>query len=119
MTQHRRAHGIEPRNASGISVLSFDIPGNKARIRVHHQVAKPIVAGPATDVVGGVAVDGGGIIIVGGKVIKVPPRSPVIGMLARLAMVSQAEETLGDQARTVVTGAVFKEIEQLAKKARR
>lgn len=102
-----------------ISILSFDVPGRKARIRVQHQMAKPIVAGPMADVHGGVAVDGGGFIIVGGKVIKVPPRSPVIGMLSRLAMISQAEEILGDQARTAVTGAVFKEIEQLAKKARR
>lgn len=98
---------------TSISILSFDVRGNKARIRVQHQVAKPIVAGPATDVFGGVGVDGGG------KVIKVPPRSPVGAMLSRLAMVSQAEETLGNQARTAVTGAVFKEIEQLAKRARR
>ena len=43
----------------------------------------------------------------------------MIAMLSRLAMVSQAEESVGEQARTTVTGAVFKEIEQLAKKARR
>jgi hypothetical protein len=102
-----------------ISVISFDIPGRKARIRVHHQVAKPFVAGPATDVLGSVSVDGGGIIIVGGKIIKVPPRSPVLGLLSRLAMASQAEEGLGEEAKRTVTGAVFKEIEQLAKDAQR
>ncbi|WP_354348881.1 hypothetical protein [Pseudarthrobacter sp. PvP090] len=68
-----------------ISILSFDLPGKKPRFRVQHQVAKPIVAGPAMDVFGGVAVGGGGIIIVGGKVNRVPPRSPVIAMLTRLA----------------------------------
>ena len=101
-----------------ITVLSFDLPGRTARIRVHRQMAKPLVVGPAVDLIGGVAVDGGGFIIVGGKVIKVPPRSPVIGMLSRLAVVSQAEETLGEVARTTVTNAVFTEIEELARQAR-
>lgn len=102
-----------------ISILSFDISGKKARIRVQRQLAKPIVAGPATDVFGSVAVDGGGVIIVGGKVVKVPPRSPVISMLTRLAIASQAEETLAGRAKVAVTGAVFKDIQQMAKQARR
>ncbi len=101
-----------------ITIVSFDVANRTARIRVQNQVAKPIVAGPAIDVFGSVGVDGGGLVIVGGTVVKIPPHSPVLEMVTRLAMVSLAEQTAGADVQGPTAKAALREVEQLAKQAR-
>ena len=104
-----------------IEILSFNIPAHKARVRIQVQMSRPIfggLGGTGGTVIGGVTVDGGGWIIVGGKVIRIPPRSPVLGVLAKLALVSQALETLGGSARNAVSAEIWKDVEAAAKLAR-
>ncbi|KAI9783826.1 MAG: hypothetical protein M1839_003162 [Geoglossum umbratile] len=116
---HRPAVAMLVNGGFGIEVLSFNVEAKKARVRIHSQLGKPIInatAGPG-QIFGGVAVDGGGWILVNGHIIPVPPRGPIVGMLSRLALVSQAEEMVNESTRAAVTGPIYKEIEDMAKKA--
>jgi len=55
----------------------------------------------------GVANDGGGIVIVGGKVIRVPPRSPLYKeLLASLQLLTQTDQIADKRARAQVSGVV-------------
>jgi hypothetical protein len=63
-------------------------------------------------VFGGVAKDGGGWIIVGGKIVRVPPRSPVIKILEAAASYVSASH-LGKKARMLVQNGVIKEMKNI------
>lgn len=78
---------------TGVQELFSDVVNTK-------KVSCPRLPDLVAEVFGGVASDGGGFIIVGGKVVKVPPRSPLIRVLNALvalqaisdARVEQVEE---------------------------
>jgi hypothetical protein len=68
-----------------LTVDSIDDSALTATVTIDARSAWRPVAGPA-EVFGGVAADGGGFIIIGGKIIKIPPRSPAMKVLEGLAM---------------------------------
>jgi hypothetical protein len=108
---------LELNGGTRITVLGFDLAAKKARLRIQTTVRKPILEGIPGTPIGGVAVDGGGWIIVGGHVVRVPPRSPVIGLLSKVALLSQAHETLRGDALQGAGQALYKDIEQAARRA--
>jgi hypothetical protein len=102
-----------------IEVLSFDLKHYTARILIRTATARSPIrsAGPGI-LFGGVAVDGGGVIILpDGTVIKIPPRSPVMGLVSQVALVSQVEERLSGRAKSAVTAEMYKEVEGMARRA--
>jgi hypothetical protein len=81
--------GVTPHSA--LEVLEIDEGNRVAKIRLRHQpgARTPSIVG---EIVGGVAVDGGGGIIVGGKFHPVPPREPILAMLRQMAAYLASEE---------------------------
>jgi hypothetical protein len=102
-----------------MSVVSFDVQAKKARLRITHTARKPIFDGPTGMVLGGVEVDAGGWIIVGGHIVKVPPRSPMLKLLSRVALLSQAHDLLGESEFGRIAAPVFEDVEGLAKEGRK
>jgi len=74
-----------------VEVAEIDADSDTATIKVLDRAADRLpVAGPA-EVFGGVAHDGGGWIVINGKVVRIPPRSPVRSLLEHLALLADAE----------------------------
>jgi hypothetical protein len=72
---------------TSVYVDSFDLVNYTARIRVGVTAAHPPFEDEtlAGQLFGGIKVDGGGFIIIGGRIIPVPPRGPAIAFLETLA----------------------------------
>ncbi|KAH9205441.1 hypothetical protein DL95DRAFT_491164, partial [Leptodontidium sp. 2 PMI_412] len=104
-----------------VNILSFDVPSKKARLRVTTRPAVhvPVPISQPGQIFGGVAVDGGGWILINGKLIRIPPRSPVMGILNHAAIVSQVEETLTGSVKRSMGSQMYKEIASLADRAAR
>jgi hypothetical protein len=77
-----------------IRVKSFDLQAKKARISLRVAATRPIVVGPG-QILGGVASDGGGWLIINGRVIPIPPRSPVMTLAEAMANFVTAEASIG------------------------
>ena len=72
---------------TSVSVESFDLQNKTARIKVARTARPPVVAGPGV-IIGGVASGGGGLIILpSGKIIRIPPRGPLIAVIALVAII--------------------------------
>jgi hypothetical protein len=93
-----------------LDVVSIDETARTATVRLVFRPAQPL---PHFEIVGrifgGVAVDGGGFIIVGGRVIPVPPRGPAMEILKQLETyisVREAEDLSAQMAvqRAALTG---------------
>jgi hypothetical protein len=96
-----------------VHVDSFDLQAKTARITVTHQ-ARPIIAEGPGQIFGGVAQGGDGLILLpSGKVVHVPPRSPVLAVLDRLAVAADTD-TLSPAARRSVEVAVLRDVAELA-----
>jgi len=54
----------------------------------------------------GVTDDGGGLVIVGGKIFKVPPRSPLINVLEAMQVVDSGEQISGAGGRGIIRAAL-------------
>lgn len=76
---------------TGVQELYSDVVQTK-------KVTCPRLPELVAEVFGGVASDGGGFIIVGGKIIKVPPRSPLIRVLNTLAALQAGLDARVEQA---------------------
>lgn len=61
----------------------------------------PNIPGEVGKILFGVTQDGGGLILVGGKIIRVPPRSPIIEMLEALITSEAADALDTEQRRTI------------------
>lgn len=72
----------------GVTVNSIDDGTLSASVSIQAKRAREFVVGPA-ELFGGVANDGGGFVIIGGKIVKVPPRSPLIRVLERVAALEE------------------------------
>jgi hypothetical protein len=72
-----------------VDVVSIEAEVATLSIHVHAD-HRPVV-GPGS-VFGGIAQDGGGILILNGKVIRIPPRSPEEGLVSLVAQLAAARE---------------------------
>jgi hypothetical protein len=69
-----------------IQVDSIDLNNYTARITLVKTAGRRLIDDAIfAEIFGGIAADGGGFIIVGGKIIKVPPRSPLVSFMDTLA----------------------------------
>jgi hypothetical protein len=93
------------------------IEEDTATIRLAHRVVTVPpprrVAGPVVDL-GGVSVDGGGLVIIGDKVIRVPPRSPVLKILQMIAELDASAAVAKVELRNAVRRDAYAEIAQHA-----
>jgi hypothetical protein len=71
---------------TGVQELFYD------RVGTSKTEIPEIFKGISAEVFGGVAQDGGGFIIVGGKIIKVPPRGPKWALLQSMIALDAAEQ---------------------------
>ena len=71
---------------TGVQELFYD------RVGTSKTEVPSILEGISAEVFGGVAQDGGGFIIVGGKIIKVPPRGPKWALLQSMIALDTAEQ---------------------------
>jgi len=73
-------------------VVKIDAAGLTATVKLHQRPAQAVpVPGLEGQVSGGVQVDGGGILLIGGKVIKVPPLGPARNLVEELGRYLQIE----------------------------
>jgi len=89
-----------------VRVISFDLNAKKARVSVRVAARRPFVEGPG-QILGGVASDGGGWLILNGRIIPIPPRSPVMTVAEALANYVTAEANLGGLAAGLGLGRSF------------
>jgi hypothetical protein len=86
-------------NASGgvrVTIESFDEVARTAQFSVSVRAVRRPVAGPSR-ILGGVAVDGGGIeILPGGTIVPVPPRGDLVSAVAHWQMIRRAADDLRD-----------------------
>jgi hypothetical protein len=68
-----------------LEVQDIDEAHSRATVRLQYRPASRPPRGPAGRVLGGVDVDGGGVLIIGGRIIKVPPRGPAKEMVEQVA----------------------------------
>jgi hypothetical protein len=103
------------RGGTQIRVDSFDLEAKKARITVGRH-ARPIIEEGAVEIFGGIEADGGGwIVLPSGKIVRVPPRSPVLTLLDKLAVAGDTT-MLSEAARRSVEHAVLDDVAKAARK---
>jgi hypothetical protein len=73
-----------------IEVTDIDAAGRTATLEVVRRPNRHRFAGPATILVGG-DTDGGGLIMVGGQLVRLKPRSPLLPILRDLAAAAEVE----------------------------
>jgi hypothetical protein len=77
-----------------VEVLSISAQGHTARIRLHHRPAGRLpTPGGAGISFGGIEVDGGGAILLNGRMIRIPPWSPLVRVIEQLAMHEMVRDT--------------------------
>jgi len=76
-----------------IRIKSFDLNGKRARISLRVAASRPYVVGPG-QIFGGVASDGGGWLILNGKIVRIPPNSPVMSLAEEMATLISAETSV-------------------------
>jgi hypothetical protein len=87
--------GLSPFESSGsIQVDAIDDAAETATITTSYTPARPIpVAGPDWSLFGGELVDGSGIVIVGGRIIRIPPHSPAFRLVEAAAALANVDDT--------------------------
>jgi hypothetical protein len=96
-----------------ISVLEINAAERSATVEVGvwHRTRRE--AGPA-ELLGAVASDGGGWIIVGGKVVRIPPRSPLLTLLESLADAAQGDAIRHGIGRSLALEEAYETVARLA-----
>jgi hypothetical protein len=92
-----------------VEVTDIDLTGHVATIRVTRQRDRHPRRGPAL-VLDGVSEDAGGWIIVGGKVKKVPPRSPLKEILQSVMSIEESNELQSGAARDLIRREALQQI---------
>jgi hypothetical protein len=95
-----------------VRVISIDPAARTATLQVTRRPRR--LLRPAARIQPGVASDGGGLIIAGGKIIKVPPRSPLLPMVEALAAVQDSESISHGPARDLIQRAALQHITDAA-----
>jgi hypothetical protein len=86
----------------GVEVLSIDSKGETAHLRL---VYRPAIQLPRLEpgrLFGGVAVGGGGIVIIGRKIVRIPPRSPLLRLMDQASVYENSEAIPYPSLRTAV-----------------
>jgi hypothetical protein len=96
-----------------ITVEAIDATERTARLSVEKWADQRVSAGPAS-IFGGVANDGGGWVIVNGRVTIVPPRSPLLRLLEHVGQVQASETITHGLARGLIQQQVYTAIAELA-----
>ena len=71
------------------------------------------------EILGGVTQDGGGFIIVGGKIIKIPPRSPVLEVLNALVALAAISDDQTNEVEEVRNDALQSSLKSIQKAMRK
>ena len=101
-----------------VSVVSIDEVAGKARVAINVRVAPRQEVGPGV-LLGAILGDGGGwVILPSGKVVKVPPRGPVIRALEALAAASEVEGTGREDLQRELNEVTARELERVAARLR-
>lgn len=93
---------------TGVQELFSDVVHTK-------KIKCPQLPGLVSDILAGITSDGGGLIIIGGKIVKVPPRSPLIKVLNTLIAfeaVSEAPKEQTEEIRLVTLQSTMKLLEE-------
>lgn len=91
---------------TGVQELFFDQVGTK-------KLSCPQLPELVGQIFGGVASDGGGFIIVGGKIIKIPPRSPLAEVYATLGAFETVGGVDGDAVRLAALETAVNQLQRL------
>ena len=85
----------------------------RARIRLNYRPASRLPEErPWADVFGGVTVDGGGFVVIGGRVVPVPPWDPMFTVLEQIALYKTASLAKGHDMRETIQRGVLEEIQK-------
>jgi hypothetical protein len=84
-----------------VPVTAIDPTARTATLGVRRRQDRRPSVGPAQILVG-VTSDGGGLFIIGGKIVRIPPRSPVLRILEALATLQDSESISLGGARDLV-----------------
>jgi hypothetical protein len=85
-----------------VEVTNIDSAAQTGTLRVTKRVDRRPHAGPAGPFFGGVTSGGGGFVLVGGKIVRVPPRTPSVLMLEDLAVFVESESISHGAARDLL-----------------
>ena len=96
-----------------ITVTGIDPTQRTATIRVRQWRDQRLRLGPGR-LIGAVANDGGGWLILNGKIVKVPPRSPLVGIMEQMLQVQQAEGLTHTEARGLAQQRAYQAIAEMA-----
>jgi hypothetical protein len=103
---------------TSVSVISIDEAAHTARISIQCRVAPLHDVGPGS-ILGGVTNGGGGwLILPSGKVVKVPPHSPVINTLEVLAVATELEGTATGDMQRQLNQVTARELDRVANQLR-
>ncbi len=109
--------GSNPSNifasVTGLAVDQIDETNQFATIRLEHHGSEVLQLGPAI-LFGGVAAGGDGFVIIGGKIIRIPPRSPFFQVLEQIAIHEVAPAATSVQIGEVLRREVFSSIVAIA-----
>jgi hypothetical protein len=79
----------------GVKVLEIDEEGQSARLQLVYRPAVKIPQLAPGRVLSGIATDGGGIVIVGRRIVRIPPRSPLMQLVDQ-ATIYEASSAIPD-----------------------
>jgi hypothetical protein len=100
-----------------VEVLNIDTDNRTASLQITRRVARPpqhLI--PGASPFGGIEVDGGGLIVVGGKVVPVPPWDPTLHILELLAAQRAVDGIRDTAARNSVRKAAMVELAAYAER---
>lgn len=109
--------GIPDLPFTRIEVVSIDANGDTATFHLAQRfrlslpsAISPITVAGAEAILGGVTEDGGGLVIFAGKIIRIPPRSPVIKILQKIVELDASASISKAELRSAVRRDAYSEI---------
>jgi murein tripeptide amidase MpaA len=100
---------------TGLDVIAIDPNDRFATVRLIRSPRREPRFGPAI-VFGGVAEDGGGFVIVGGKFVRIPPRSPLLKILEQIVTYESSESIASIEVRNTVRRETLSSIKAIVEK---
>jgi len=96
-----------------ITIAEIDANSRTATLKIQSWVDRRPKVGPGR-ILGGIATDGGGWLILNGKVVKVPPRSPLLHILEQMVQVTESQNLYHSAARGLSQQQAYRTISELA-----